>query len=309
MLRFIYKIIFTEPRIDFFALAFLLLISGCSSPNNNPVGGISSNQTCNLNIPPSSSTYLCDVYHNNIAWQCDAAIRKELIKRNQILYPSEQCGRSSKNVLSSSSSTTTQNNSNQICVSDFSASSSDYLCDTYHKNKWTQCDTKISNEILNRGLKLNPANQCGQKEYREPVNATANQGATQCDVMRFATDKLCDDYWNSRNLACHYNIIAELNKRGWKHQPKSACGIIPLVSIPDIDAVPPQYKFPSKVIPGCDAVMQRIKINANPILTACNLHHRSLEVDSIKCKGNIDEFLKLNSKGVGKSFSNCGIQE
>jgi hypothetical protein len=63
------------------------------------------------------------------------------------------------------------------------------------------------------------------------------------------------------------------------------------------------------VIAGCDTVIGKIKINSNPIATACSLHHRSMDIDSIKCKRNIDEFIKLNSKGVGKSFATCGLQE
>jgi len=225
------------------------------------------------------------------------------------LYPPEQCGKSSKDTLKVDSGTASQNNQSQICTSDFSGSTAEYLCETYHKNRWVQCDSKIRNEILTRGLKLNPVIQCGQKLDRDTGNSSLTKSPPQCDVVRFTTEKLCDDYWNNKNSSCNSNIISEINKRGWSHQPQLTCGTMPLTNNAVGNTAQQEYKFPPKVIAGCDTVIGKIKINSNPIATACSLHHRSMDIDSIKCKRNIDEFIKLNSKGVGKSFATCGLQD
>lgn len=290
MFIFDIKMIRTYTIWLIFFFASLSLVS-CGSPTYTPAAKYTPKRddVCHMNFDNYYSSSICALYWNNTATQCDSAMRVEMNKRSTTISPADQCGKPMPAQKASQIPLT--------CNINIKAASPSSLCQLYYNNSMPACDAGIRSDFAQRGFKLMPMSACGQPLLN--FNKTDSK-PTNCNLSQLSTSVLCENYWGNKTPSCDSYTGSELRTRGFELTPREQCGK-ELISEDKVS-----LKYPKQVKVGCENIIKKIKNSSDPLISACNLHHRSMDLDSIKCKSNIVEIININSKGVGKSFGSCG---
>ena len=56
-------------------------------------------------------------------------------------------------------------------------------------------------------------------------------------------------------------------------------------------------------------VLNELYSNISPIDAACTERYKSIRDETIICRQDLNSFIIANSKGVGKSYATCGMQD
>ena len=290
MFIFDIKMIRTYTIWLIFFFASLSLVS-CGTPvqTKSTASPSKHDEMCYVDYSNSLSSSICAWYWAEGSPQCYTEMRNEMIKRSLIFTPREQCGKPMPAHKAAQLPLT--------CNINIIAASPSSLCQLYYNNSMPACDAGIRSDFAQRGFKLMPMSACGQPL---PNFNKTDSKPTNCNLSQLSTSVLCENYWGNKTPSCDSYTGSELRTRGFELTPREQCGK-ELISEDKVS-----LKYPKQVKVGCENIIKKIKNSSDPLISACNLHHRSMDLDSIKCKSNIVEIININSKGVGKSFGSCG---
>ena len=197
----------------------------------------------------------------------------------------------------SKNQTIPQNNAvPKSCRSIYHNYSSKNLCDIYWENKNPFCDYDLRIILSDRGQSITPRTNCGQ-----PIKSSNINSCNLTNINQLTPLNLCNAYYSTNN--CNTEIRNEFTRRNLRSTPQRDCGtILNTNSIKQIVKVDSKNKQ-------CLKYLNELYSNISPINAACTERYKSIRDETIICRQDLNSFIIANSKGVGKSYATCGIQD
>jgi TPR repeat protein len=181
--------------------------------------------------------------------------------------------------------------SQDSCQTKYQYIGSSQLCKTYWTNGDTSCDSVIRQIIANRKENLSPE-ICGTPIRPNIPPCTNNV------VASLSSKEICNRLNTEKNPQCSTNLKDELSSRDQYSTPHQICGTQNLSKL-----VKP-YSDTDK----CNLFINKIVSQPNFISSACNFRFNSLDDETILCRNELNQFINLNSEGVGTNSLTCGIR-
>ena len=291
-------------------LASVGLFISCSAPRSPPANVDGKSQS-NICISPAvydnaASKYICSQYWSNKDTACDQKMRDVLVSRRQSITPSTICGNSN-----TQSAVTPSASRSCVSPSVYDNAASKYICSQYWTNKDTACDQKMQEILSARNQIVSPSSECGVSKLAPP-SSISPQVCAVTSFTKYSTVELCDVFHASKNISCDSKIRQELDSRRLVVDPKDKCGSqnadSPVQQKPN-SPTKQEYMLPTTVVASCKKIINNFIDNTTPIVAACNFRYKSAIPESITCRKAVNEFISLNSKGVGTTSRNCGLQD
>jgi hypothetical protein len=181
------------------------------------------------------------------------------------------------------------------------------MCVAYWSNRDVTCDYIMIEQFKRRNVIYSSRSQCGQPSIPVSSPQTTQNRPLVCNIQsfwNFDAQSLCRIYVKNENLACDSRIRTELSSRSLKFTPHDECGQ-PLFKSP---VQKKELTIPNNIANSCMDTIKTFTNSTEPLKTACDFRYKSVVRESITCRKHVNDFINLNSKGVGNNSQSCGLQ-
>ena len=114
-------------------------------------------------------------------------------------------------------------------------------------------------------------------------------------INKISNQLLCNHYASKAYPECNSDILSELISKNLYSYSTDSCKLN-------------KYIEPPVIIKKCSTFIHNLILQSDPISKACILRYKPNDSDSILCRKDLNNFITSNSKGIGSSSKNCGIE-